>query len=72
MPPSSPARRRSWLSGPCGGADTTADLVVMDEFHYYGDRDRGWAWQVPLLQLPRARFLLMSATLGDTGALAGI
>ena len=41
----------------------------MDEFHYYGDRDRGWAWQVPLLQLPRARFLLMSATLGDTTAL---
>ena len=51
------------------GADTPADLVVMDEFHYYGDRDRGWAWQVPLLQLPRARFLLMSATLGNTAAL---
>jgi len=51
------------------GADTPADLVVMDEFHYYGDRDRGWAWQVPLLQLPGARFLLMSATLGDTSAL---
>src|SRR5690606_16907389 len=43
-----------------------ADLryVVMDEFHYYADRDRGWAWQVPLLVLPQARFLLMSATLG--------
>jgi len=41
--------------------------VVMDEFHYYGDRDRGWAWQVPLLTLPdRTSFLLMSATLGDT------
>ena len=51
------------------GADTPADLVVMDEFHYYGDRDRGWAWQVPLLQLPRTQFLLMSATLGDTTAL---
>ena len=51
------------------GADTPADLVVMDEFHYYGDRDRGWAWQVPLLQLPKPRFLLMSATLGDTSAL---
>jgi len=37
----------------------------MDEFHYYADRDRGWAWQVPLLELPRAQFLLMSATLGD-------
>jgi superfamily II RNA helicase len=42
------------------------DTVVMDEFHYYGDKDRGWAWQVPLLALPRATFLLMSATLGDT------
>ena len=51
------------------GAGTPADLVVMDEFHYYGDRDRGWAWQVPLLELPGARFLLMSATLGDTSAL---
>jgi superfamily II RNA helicase len=40
--------------------------VVMDEFHYYSDRDRGVAWQVPLLILKRARFLLMSATLGDT------
>ena len=45
------------------GADI--GLVVMDEFHFYGDPDRGWAWQVPLLELPRAQFLLMSATLGD-------
>ena len=51
------------------GAGTSADLVVMDEFHYYGDRDRGWAWQVPLLELPGSRFLLMSATLGDTTGL---
>ncbi len=51
------------------GSDTAADLVVMDEFHYYGDRDRGWAWQVPLLELSRSRFLLMSATLGDTTGL---
>lgn len=48
------------------------DYVVMDEFHYYADRDRGWAWQVPLLVLPkRARFLLMSATLGDTKRFEG-
>jgi len=39
---------------------------VMDEFHYYADRERGVAWQVPLLTLPKTRFLLMSATLGDT------
>jgi superfamily II DNA/RNA helicase len=41
--------------------------VVMDEFHYYAEPDRGWAWQVPLLTLPQAQFVLMSATLGDTG-----
>lgn len=51
------------------GADTDVDVVVMDEFHYYGDRDRGWAWQVPLLELPHPQFLLMSATLGDTSDL---
>ncbi|XPP26051.1 MAG: DEAD/DEAH box helicase [Leucobacter sp.] len=44
--------------------------VVMDEFHFYADRDRGWAWQVPLLLMPRTQFLLMSATLGDVSALA--
>lgn len=47
------------------GEDAAIDQVVMDEFHYYGDPERGWAWQVPLLTLPRAQFLLMSATLGD-------
>jgi superfamily II RNA helicase len=50
-------------------ASPSADAVVMDEFHYYGDRDRGVAWQVPLLVLDRTRFLLMSATLGDTKAI---
>jgi superfamily II RNA helicase len=39
--------------------------VVMDEFHFYADPDRGWAWQVPLIELPQAQFILMSATLGD-------
>ncbi|MGI6879033.1 DEAD/DEAH box helicase [Microbacterium sp. gxy059] len=48
------------------GEAADVDQVVMDEFHYYGDRDRGWGWQIPLLLLPRAQFLLMSATLGDT------
>ncbi len=48
------------------GAMADIGLVVMDEFHYYADPDRGWAWQVPLIELPRAQFLLMSATLGDT------
>lgn len=48
------------------GALADVGLVVMDEFHFYSDPDRGWAWQVPLIELPRAQFLLMSATLGDT------
>ncbi|WP_345544546.1 DEAD/DEAH box helicase [Microbacterium jejuense] len=52
------------------GADAAVDQVVMDEFHYYGDPDRGWAWQVPLLLLPRAQFVLMSATLGDITTIA--
>jgi superfamily II RNA helicase len=47
------------------GAEAPFDDVVMDEFHWYADRDRGVAWQVPLLTMPRTRFLLMSATLGD-------
>lgn len=52
------------------GADAPVDQVVMDEFHYYGDADRGWAWQVPLITLPHAQFVLMSATLGDVTAIA--
>ncbi len=51
------------------GDSLGAPYVVMDEFHYYGDRDRGWAWQVPLLTLPHTQFLLMSATLGNTHTL---
>ncbi len=52
------------------GAGTDVDQVVMDEFHFYGDPDRGWAWQVPLITLPQAQFVLMSATLGDVTTLA--
>ena len=47
------------------GADADVGQVVMDEFHFYADPDRGWAWQVPLIELPKAQFILMSATLGD-------
>ncbi len=52
------------------GADAPVDQVVMDEFHFYADPDRGWAWQVPLLILPRVQFILMSATLGAMKPLA--
>jgi superfamily II RNA helicase len=47
------------------GDQADASQVVMDEFHFYAEPERGWAWQVPLIELPRAQFLLMSATLGD-------
>ncbi len=49
------------------GAEADIGLVVMDEFHFYAEPGRGWAWQVPLIELPRAQFLLMSATLGPVG-----
>ena len=52
------------------GEDADVGCVAMDEFHYYGDYDRGWAWQVPLLTLPKTQFLLMSATLGDVSSIA--
>lgn len=52
------------------GAESDVAAVAMDEFHFFGEADRGWAWQVPLLTLPNTQFLLMSATLGDTGAIS--
>ncbi|MCW3004023.1 MAG: box helicase domain protein, partial [Conexibacter sp.] len=52
------------------GSGADVGQVVMDEFHYYADGQRGWAWQVPLLCLPQAQFLLMSATLGDITEIA--
>lgn len=52
------------------GETCDVGCVAMDEFHFYADPDRGWAWQVPLLTLPHTQFLLMSATLGDTSAIA--
>lgn len=52
------------------GARADVGMVAMDEFHYYGDPERGWAWQVPLLTLPHTQFLLMSATLGNVDAIA--
>ncbi len=52
------------------GEHADVGCVAMDEFHFYGDADRGWAWQVPLLTLPKTQFLLMSATLGDVSDIA--
>jgi superfamily II RNA helicase len=53
-----------------GGNLADVGVAVLDEFHYYGDRQRGWAWQVPLLELPQAQFVLMSGTLGDISGIA--
>ena len=52
------------------GASADVGMVIMDEFHYYADPQRGWAWQVPLLELTGAQFVLMSATLGDMSQIA--
>ncbi len=55
------------------GSETPVGFACLDEFHYYGDRDRGWAWQVPLLTMHNCQFLLASATLGDvTGLVADL
>lgn len=53
------------------GAEADIARVAADEFHFFADPDRGWAWQVPLLTLPHVQFLLMSATLGDVGHIEG-
>lgn len=53
------------------GKDADIGQVVMDEFHFYAEPDRGWAWQIPLLELPQAQFVLMSATLGDVSKFEG-
>lgn len=52
------------------GPDADVGMVIMDEFHFYTEHDRGWAWQVPLLELTRTQFVLMSATLGDVSEIA--
>ena len=51
------------------GPDSDFGFACLDEFHYYGDSERGWAWQVPLLELTRCQMLLASATLGDMSAI---
>ncbi|WP_396134528.1 DEAD/DEAH box helicase [Cellulomonas sp. ATA003] len=66
------ALRTGGADGDSGDSGDATDVgqVVMDEFHFYADPQRGWAWQVPLLELPRTQFLLMSATLGDVSFFA--
>ena len=54
------------------GSDSSIRDIIMDEFHYYSDRERGFAWQTPLLTMTNARFLLMSATMGQTEFFADV
>lgn len=54
------------------GANADIGCVAIDEFHFFGEPDRGWAWQVPLLALPQTQFLLMSATLGDVSQIVDL
>ncbi|MBP3223454.1 MAG: DUF3516 domain-containing protein [Actinomycetaceae bacterium] len=51
------------------GIDASIDVLIADEFHFYADKERGWAWQVPLLELENTQHILLSATLGDTHTL---
>ncbi len=51
------------------GSDSDFGFACLDEFHYYADPDRGWAWQIPLLELTNCQMLLASATLGDMTAI---
>jgi superfamily II RNA helicase len=48
------------------GEETPVSSLVLDEFHFYADPERGVSWQIPLIALPRTQLLLMSATLGNT------
>jgi superfamily II RNA helicase len=52
------------------GSESRFGFACLDEFHYYGDQDRGWAWQIPLLEMTNCQFLLASATLGDMTAIS--
>ncbi|MCU1504826.1 MAG: hypothetical protein JWM12_4180 [Ilumatobacteraceae bacterium] len=52
------------------GSTSEYGFACLDEFHYYADGDRGWAWQVPLLELTDCQMLLASATLGDMTSIA--
>ncbi len=42
-----------------------ADLVIMDEGHYFNDPERGYVWEQSIIGLdPRAQLVVLSATVG--------
>jgi len=53
------------------GENLRCDLVILDEAHYLGDRDRGVVWEEILIYLPvRVNLLLLSATIGNGDEIA--
>lgn len=49
----------------------TARLVVFDEVHYLGDRERGVVWEESIIYTPAStRILMLSATVGNAQELA--
>lgn len=52
------------------GKDADITQVVMDEYHFVAEPQRGWAWQVGVTELPQAQQVLMSATLGEVSHLS--
>ena len=47
------------------------ELVILDEAHYLGERERGVVWEETLIYVPAStRLLLLSATIQNTNELA--
>jgi ATP-dependent RNA helicase HelY len=64
---------RNQLYDAMGGGTTLAtDLVILDEAHFLGDPDRGVVWEEIMIYLPpRIPLLMLSATIGNAGEIAG-
>ncbi len=53
------------------GKTLPTDLVVLDEAHYLGDKERGVVWEEVIIYLPqRIPLLLLSATIGNASQIA--
>ena len=54
------------------GESLRSDLVILDEAHFLGDAERGVVWEEVMIYLPaRIPLLLLSATIGNAGRIAG-
>lgn len=48
-----------------------ADIVIMDEGHYFNDPERGYVWEQSIIGLhPRSQLIILSATVGYPQAFA--